>query len=74
MSEWKGIISADATEMDVFDHNDDFIASVENDGGGFSKQDIRDIAFGSMDGDQPSAYNQNLIACMATNQIVIERD
>ena len=70
---WLGEISADGTEIDVYDHEDDLIATVENDGSGINKQIVKDVAFGHMEGDQPSAYNQTLIACMATDQIKIER-
>ena len=73
MTEWVGDISDDGTEMDVYDHNNEHITTVENDGGGFGKQDVRDVAFDAMDGNQPSAYNQTLIACIATNQIEIIR-
>lgn len=71
---WKGEIGKDGSEMAVYDHNGDFVDTVENNGSGFSKQDVRDAAFDHMEGNQPSAYNQQLIACMSCNQIEIVRD
>ena len=73
MSKWTGEISEDGTEMDVYDHNGDHVTTLNNDGGGFGQQDVRDVAFEQMGSNQPSAYNQTLIACMATNQIEINR-
>lgn len=71
---WVGKITADGSQMEVYDHNDDLVVTIDNDGVGFSKQDVQDAAFDSMEGDQPSAYNQSLISCMATNQIEITRE
>lgn len=69
---WKGEVSDDKQEMDVYDHNDDLVTTLENDGSGFGEQDVRDAAFDAMEGTQPSSYNQTLIAAMATNQIEIK--
>ena len=68
---WTGKISFDGTEMEIYDHNQEYVETVENDGSGFSKQTVRNVAFDNMEGSQPSAYNQQMLACMATNQIEI---
>ena len=68
---WTGELSEDRSEMAVYDHNDDHVTTLEDDESGFGYQDVRDAAFDRMEGNQPSVYNQQLIACMACNQIEI---
>lgn len=65
---WYFDISDDGTEMDVYDHNGNLVETVQNDGSGFTiPGDIHAVMRNSMEGNQPSAYNQSLIADAATN-------
>ena len=70
---WVGEIDEKGSEMRVYDHEGSLIDTLSNDGSGFSKQDVQNVAFDAMQGSRPSAYNQAMIACMATNQIKIVR-
>ena len=55
---------------DVYDHNEDVVGSIELPG--ISDQDMRDAMREAMDGDQPSAYNQTLLADLASQNWVKE--
>ena len=70
---WTAEVSENADEMDIYDHNEHHVTTVENDGSGFGKQDVRNIALEHMEEDKPSAYNQKLIACMACDKIQIKQ-
>ena len=69
---WKFEIKDDGETMDVYDHNDDIVAKDVYFGGqweGDYPNEIMTVMREEMDGDQPSAYNQSLLADAATENI-----
>ncbi len=60
------------TTMDVYDHNGDLVADNYEFGGAWSgdfPNEVLDVLYNARDGSQPSAYNQELLFCLAAEQI-----
>lgn len=71
---WVGVIYVESGYMEIYDHEETLIDTIQNDGSGFSIQDIKTVARESVAGTQPSAYNQALLMDMATDNITIKRE
>lgn len=58
--------------MDVYDHTGAKVASGREFGGGWNgdyPSEVLDVMYENLEGDQPSAYNQSLIAAASCEQI-----
>lgn len=54
---------------DVYDHNGDVVGTVDGSDGYTIPADVYEIMIEAKEGDQPSAYNQNLLMDAATENI-----
>lgn len=58
--------------MDVYDHEGNLVAEGYDFGGTWSGEypnEVLDVLYSARDGDAPNAYNQELLFCIAAEQI-----
>lgn len=62
----------DGTTMDVYDHTGELVGENIEFGGSWSDQfpqKVLDVLYDAREGSQPSQYNQELLFCLAAEQI-----
>lgn len=60
------------TTMDVYDHDGNLVAEDYDFGGSWSGEfpnEVLDLLYEARDGNSPSSYNQELLFCLAGEQI-----